>query len=400
MDFNPIILSIPLYFSLIAIEWIYDLVKKKGIYRMADAYANIGSGIFEQVTGVFAKVFTIGVYVFVYEQFRLMDIPTTWPYLILLWLAVDFSYYWAHRWSHTVNLFWMGHIVHHQSEDYNFSVALRQGVFQKVFTFWVYIPMAILGFDPTWFVIIGALNTVYQFWIHTEQIDRLGWFELIFNTPSHHRVHHGRNPKYIDKNHAGSLIIWDKLFGTFQAEEERPVYGVTKPAAHWDPVSAHFQPFSDMFRDLKKVKGMTNKIGILVNAPGWLPDEYGGMRYPSEVSKEEYVKFDVNPPSFLKAYLFVQFLFVLAASAYFLFSYTAQSGLTNLYWALGITFSITSLGLLFEMRKFAWLIEILRLIVLLIFLSLINDPLIKIIAYTLLFSSLLLMYKSKKLLTR
>ena len=125
MDFNPIILSIPIYFSLIAIEWIYDLVKKKGIYRMADAYANIGSGIFEQITGVFAKVFTIGVYVFVYEQFRLMDIPTTWPYLILLWLAVDFSYYWAHRWSHTVNLFWMGHVVHHQSEDYNFSVALR-----------------------------------------------------------------------------------------------------------------------------------------------------------------------------------------------------------------------------------------------------------------------------------
>lgn len=400
MDFNPIILSIPIYFSLIAIEWIYDLVKKKGIYRMADAYANIGSGIFEQITGVFAKVFTIGVYVFFYEHYRLFDIPTSWPYLILLWLAVDFSYYWAHRWSHTVNLFWMGHVVHHQSEDYNFSVALRQGAFQKVFTFWVYIPMAILGFDPTWFVIIGALNTVYQFWIHTEQIDRMGWFELIFNSPSHHRVHHGRNPKYIDKNHAGSLIIWDKLFGTFQAEEERPVYGVTKATEHWDPVSAHFQPFSDMFNDIRKVKGLNNKIAILLKAPGWLPDENGGMRFPTEVSKENYIKFNVDPPGYLKAYLFIQFLLVLAASAYFLFSYTSQSTLTNLYWALGITFSITSLGLLFELRKFAWLLEIIRLIVLLIFLSLVNDPFIKTIAYILAFSSLLLMYKSKKILTR
>ncbi len=367
---------------------------------MADAYANIGSGIFEQVTGVFAKVFTIGVYVFFYDRFRVFDIPTSWPYLILLWLAIDFSYYWAHRWSHTVNLFWLGHVVHHQSEDYNFSVALRQGAFQKIFTFWVYIPMAIVGFDPTWFVIIGALNTVYQFWIHTEQINKMGWFEVIFNTPSHHRVHHGRNPKYIDKNHAGSLIIWDKMFGTFQAEEETPVYGVTKPTAHWDPVSAHIQPFIDLIKSTRQVSGIKNKVAILYHSPGWFPEENGGVQFPPEVSKEDYTKFDVKPPSQLRAYLFIHFLFILSTTAYFLFSYSDQQVITNLYWAVGISFSIISLGLLFESRKYAWIIEVIRLLIILILASIIPSIWIKIVMYFVLISSLTLVYRSKKLLTR
>jgi len=366
MDFNPIILSIPIYFGLILIEWIYDLIKKKGIYRLADAYANISSGIFEQITGVFIKVFAIGIYVIFYDNFRIMEIPTTWPYLILMWLAVDFSYYWAHRWSHTVNLFWLGHVVHHQSEDYNFSVALRQGALQKVFTFWVYLPMAILGFDPTWFVIIGALNTVYQFWIHTEQIKKMGWFEYVFNTPSHHRVHHGRNPKYIDKNHAGSLIIWDKMFGTFQAEEDTPVYGVTRATERWDPVSAHIKPIKEMIMDMRSVSGLKNKLSIAINPPGWYPRELGGRKFAPEVEKATYVKFDVVVARKLQIYLFIHFLSVLAGTAYFLFTYTANSLQTNAFWALGLTISIISLGLLFESRKVAWFIEITRLLCLII----------------------------------
>lgn len=367
MDLNPVILSIPIYIALIAIEWTYDLIKNKGIYRLADAYANISSGIFEQITGVFAKVFTIGIYVFVYEHFRITDIPTTWPYLILMWILIDFSYYWAHRWSHVVNIFWMGHVVHHQSEDYNFSVALRQGALQKIFTFWVYLPMAVLGFDPVWFVIIGALNTVYQFWIHTEQINKMGWFGIIFNTPSHHRVHHGRNPKYIDKNHAGSLIIWDKMFGTFQAEEETPVYGVTNPTNHWDPVSSHVKPIKDLFSDMKKVKGFKNRILVLIKPPGWLPLENGGMRFPIDVKKDEYKKFDRRVSKKMQAYLILHFLLVLAATSAFLFSYIDQPLGRNIVWSILLIYSISALGLLFEGKKYAWWMELSRLIILFVF---------------------------------
>lgn len=400
MDFNPIILSIPIYFGLILIEWIYDLVKKKGIYRLADAYSNISSGVFEQITGVFAKVFTIGMYVFFYDHFRIMDIPTTWPYLILMWLVVDFSYYWAHRWSHSINLFWMGHVVHHQSEDYNFSVALRQGALQKFFTSWVFIPMAILGFDPTWFVIIGALNTVYQFWIHTEQIDKMGWFGIVFNTPSHHRVHHGRNPKYIDKNHAGSLIIWDKMFGTFQAEEETPVYGVTKPTEHWDPVSAHIQPIVDTFKDMGNVKGFGNKIAILYKPPGWYPKELGGRRYAPEVDRDNYTKFDVTVAPILQGYLFVHSLTLLAATAYFLFSYTQNDTLTNIYWAIALIYSIFSLGLLFESKKYAWIVELIRLFALLILGNMFISGWEKYLADIYLIASIIIIFKSRNLLTR
>ena len=364
MNINPVILSIPIYFGLIGIEWTYDLIRRKGIYRLSDAFGNISCGMFEQITGVFLKVLTIGIYVFIYDNFKITTLPTTWPFIILMRLVVDFLYYWAHRWSHTINLFWLGHVVHHQSEDYNFSVALRQGALQKVFTFWVYLPMAFLGFDPVWFVIIGALNTVYQFWIHTEQINRMGWFGLVFNTPSHHRVHHGRNPKYIDKNHAGSLIIWDKMFGTFVAEEETPVYGVTNPNGHWDPVSSHIQPFVDMFKDMQQIKSFGKKIAVLWMPPGWLPAENGGMRFPPEVDKSTYSKFSVKIDHTLSIYLFVHFLTILGGTAFFLFNFTNFEMGENLALSGMLIYSVISLGLLFEARKFAWIFEILRLLLL------------------------------------
>ena len=386
MNLSPVILSIPIYIALIAIEWTYDLIKKKKIYRLADAYANIGSGILEQVTGVFAIALSVGVYTLIYENFRLTDVPTTWPYLILLWILIDFCYYWAHRWSHGVNLFWMGHVVHHQSEDYNFSVALRQGALQKVFTFWVYLPLALIGFDPIWFVFVGALNTVYQFWIHTETIGKMGWFGILFNTPSHHRVHHGRNPKYIDKNHAGSLIIWDKMFGTFQAEEERPVYGITKPTNHWDPVSAHIQPIKDMFSDMASVKGIRNKILVALNPPGWLPRENGGMRYPPEVDNASYRKFDLRVRRSIQSYLLIQFVILLGFTAYFLFQFKTMPLEQGALFAFFLLFSLSTLGLLFEAKRWAYYLELFRqiLIALGAYLLLSSWPMYSILILTLL----------------
>ena len=215
MSINPVVLSIPIYFILIVLEWSVDLYKDKKRYNFRDALGNIGCGITQQLIGLFSKVGVIALYTFIYSNYRLFEIEHTWYWGVVLLLLIDFFYYWAHRMTHEINLFWVGHVVHHQSEAYNFSVALRQGTLQTFFTSSFFWPIAFLGFDPYWFLYLSAFNLLYQFWIHTEYIGKLGWFEYVFNTPSHHRVHHATDSKYIDKNHGGSLIIWDRMFGTF-----------------------------------------------------------------------------------------------------------------------------------------------------------------------------------------
>ncbi len=240
MNLNPIVLSIPIFFILIGIELLVERFSQRKLYRLPDAIANLSCGITSQLSGLFLRIFVIGIYQFLFENFALFTLEKTWLYWLALVLLVDFAYYWAHRMSHEINLFWGGHVVHHQSEDYNLSVALRQSSLQVVWTFAFSLPIAFLGFDTWDFALISAFNTLYQFWIHTEAINKLPkWVEFIFNTPSHHRVHHGRDPKYIDKNHAGSLIIWDRIFGTFQPEEEKPTYGITKPINSWNPICAN-----------------------------------------------------------------------------------------------------------------------------------------------------------------
>ena len=361
MDLNPIVLSIPIYLILIAIELIYDLITKRKLYRLNDAIANISCGITEQVTGVFVKVFTIAVYVFFYEQFRITEVPHTWYWAVILFIGVDFFYYWAHRYSHTVNLFWLGHVIHHQSEDYNFSVALRQGVFQKVFTAIFFIPLAIVGFDPEWFLYIGAFSTLYQFWIHTELIDKMGWFGYVFNTPSHHRVHHGRDPKYIDKNHGGTFIVFDRIFGTFQAEEERPTYGVTTPVQTFDPIKVHLIPFYQLGKDLWKVNGILNKLKVLFMPPGWLPIEDGGMRYPNEVDKKHYQKYDQKYSNGLGWYILTQYFIVLGISAMFLFTVKEYS-VFNLIFSFAVLLSVMAIGKISDNTSSAQYIEFIRLI--------------------------------------
>lgn len=361
MSLNPIVLSIPIFFVLIGIEVFYDRFAKKGVYRLNDALTNISCGITEQVSGVFAKVFTVTLFYLTYEHFRFFTIPTDWYWLVLLFLVVDFAYYWAHRWSHEVNLFWAGHVVHHQSEEYNLSVALRQGAFQKIFTAIIYLPIALVGFNPGWFLIIGAYNTLYQFWIHTQYVGKLGWLEYVFNTPSHHRVHHGRDPKYIDRNHAGSLIIWDRMFGTFQLEEEKPNYGITTPLASWNPVYAQVQHLGNIWEDFNRVSGFKNKFLVLFGKPGWLPDELGGPRKPQAVPAD-YQKFDTQVPLLVNVYVLVQYALLLGLSSYFLFQLSQFSLLEKIAFGSIIFFSSATLGMLLEGRSSAARTETLRLL--------------------------------------
>lgn len=358
---NPVILSIPIFFILIGMEVAYSRCKDRKLYRLNDAITNISCGIVEQLTGVFAKVFTVAAYYFIYTHFAIFELADTWYWILLCFIGVDFFYYWAHRMSHEVNLFWLGHIVHHQSEEYNLSVALRQSTFQKMFTFYFYFPMAVLGFKPEWFVLTGAFNLLYQFWIHTEVIKKMPrWYEYLFNTPSHHRVHHGRNPKYIDRNHAGTLMIWDRMFGTFQKEEEVPTYGITAPTNSWNPIVANIQPFVRLWNELKHIPGIIDKTKFVFAPPGWYPKSLGGFKPPLEVDKKTYRKYDVEISAQLNFYLFVQYVLVLGMTATFLFGMTAFTKIEQLVFASVLVGSVGILGMLFENKKRATSLESFR----------------------------------------
>ena len=354
-------LSIPIFFILIGIELLIERFTHKDLYRFPDAIANISCGITSQLSGLFLTFLGIGVYTILFEKFAFFSLQPTWYYWLLLFLLVDLAYYWGHRMSHEVNLFWGGHVVHHQSEEYNLSVALRQSSLQTVWTFAFNLPIALLGFDPLHFVLISAFNTLYQFWIHTETIEKMGWFEYIFNTPSHHRVHHGRNPKYIDKNHAGSLIIWDKMFGTFQPEEEKPTYGITKPINSWNPVFANFSHYVEMSKDMKRIPSWSDKIKYIFMKPGWLPASLGGYRAAPEVDRALYKKYETPAPMLLNLYVLFQFVLCLAGASLFLFFAKEFNLPEKAFISLLITLVVVNCGVLFENRSWGVYSERIRI---------------------------------------
>ncbi len=363
MNINPIVLSIPIFFILIGIELLVERFTHQKLYRFSDAIANLSCGITSQLSGLFLKIFGIGVYQYLFENFALVTLNRNWLYWVALVLLVDLAYYWAHRMSHEINLFWGGHVVHHQSEDYNLSVALRQSSLQVVWTFGFSIPIAFLGFRTIDFALISALNTLYQFWIHTETIGKMPrLIEFIFNTPSHHRVHHGRDPKYIDKNHAGSLIIWDRMFGTFQEEEEKPTYGITKPINSWNAIWANVSHYADMRNDLKSIPNWTDRIKYLFKKPGWLPDYLGGYRSPPPVDKSSYRKYETPSPLSLNLYVLFQYVLCLTGTAMFLFNADKFSLSEKAFITVLITVVVVNAGVLFEQRKWAKWLEWTRII--------------------------------------
>jgi alkylglycerol monooxygenase len=361
LNLNPIVLSIPIFFILIGIELLIERFTHKDLYRFPDAIANISCGITSQLSGLFLTFLGIGVYTILFEKFAFFSLQPTWYYWLVLFLLVDLAYYWGHRMSHEVNLLWGGHVVHHQSEEYNLSVALRQSSLQTVWTFAFNLPIALLGFDPLHFVLVSAFNTLYQFWIHTETIGKMGWFEYILNTPSHHRVHHGRNPKYIDKNHAGSLIIWDKMFGTFQPEEEKPTYGITKPINSWNPVFANISHYVEMSKDMKRIPSWSDKIKYMFMKPGWLPASLGGYRAAPEVDRAVFKKYVTPAPMLLNLYVLFQFVLCLAGASLFLFFAKEFTLPEKAFISLLITMVVVNCGVLFENRSWGVYSERIRI---------------------------------------
>ena len=362
MNINPIVVAIPVYFLLIGIEIIYQRVQAVKTYRLKDAMTNINCGVISQISGAFIMVILFSMYTYVEQEWAFFHTGVVWWAFPLAFIFFDFMYYWAHRLSHEINLFWGGHSVHHQSEEYNLTVALRQSSTQILWTFLFYLPLAMCGIDPLVFIAMQGINLLYQFWIHTESIKKLPrWYEAIFNTPSHHRVHHARNPKYIDKNHAGTLIIWDRLFGTFQAEEEKPEYGITKPLESWNPLWANFAHYVDIYKDFKRIPNFKDKLRLLVNKPGWLPESMGGYRAPQNI-EPNYKKFDNKTPVRLNVYVIVQFLLVMTGTLLFLYHVKNLENSAKITAAILIILSVASFGLLFENRRWSQVLEYIRIL--------------------------------------
>lgn len=267
-------LAIPGFVLLLVAEVIVTAIQQKDYYDAKDTASSLTMGIGNVVVGFVGKAIVFGAYSFIY-QFRLFTIDMThWWAWVVLFFADDFSYYWFHRISHSSRYFWASHVVHHSSQKYNLGTALRQtwtGNISGAFIFWLWLPL--VGFSPVAVMTMQAISLLFQFWIHTEHINKLpAPIEYLFNTPSHHRVHHGSDLAYLDKNHAGVLIIWDRLFGTFELERNRPTYGLTKNIDSHNPVRIAFHEWTDIARDLRRSGSLRNAFCYVFGPPGWSHD--------------------------------------------------------------------------------------------------------------------------------
>ncbi|MFN8316960.1 MAG: sterol desaturase family protein [Chitinophagales bacterium] len=357
-----VLYSIPAFFILIGLELLINYFKHQNRYRLNDSITNLSLGIGSQVVGTLTKVLVFGSYVWTYDHFAFFKLPDSVLVFFVCLVLYDFIYYWSHRWGHTVSLFWGAHIVHHQSEEYNLTVALRQPWFHSLIAFYLFLPLALLGFSPIILGSVAGINLVYQFWIHTEYIDKMPrWFEYIFNTPSHHRVHHAINPKYIDRNHAGMFMIWDRLFGTFQAEDENEKirYGITKTFGSWNPAWANVHFYTELWDKMKLVDGVGAKLALIFRKPGWNP-----VSMQEDVilpPSPDMLKYDKDTKSSARIYAVVQFGIVLMGSVMFLVKYPTLTLPYKLLFAGLIIFSIEVIGGLFENKKWAIYGEYLRL---------------------------------------
>jgi alkylglycerol monooxygenase len=382
MVLNVVQLAIPFFILLIILELFLNYWKKKKAYRLNDTITDLSCGIMSQIISLFTKLFSIGIFAYVAENHalqRYLPLPQipygplwTWkadgfvfyPSFTLSWvavfLAVDFLYYWVHRFSHEMNIFWAGHVVHHSSEEYNLAVALRQSSLHGLFTWVFFLPLPLLGVPWQMLFVCYGINLVYQFWIHTRFIGRFPYFiEYIFNTPSHHRVHHGRNAKYIDKNYAGVLIIWDRMFGTFQAEEEEPTYGLTVAVNSWNPVWVNIHFFIDIYKAIRKAKTAQDLWTALWGKPDNLP---GIENYPKkELTAPAY---DIPLPWGASLWATLQFILTLSAAFIvlnkpnLLFSY-------KLLAAFFIIFSLVNIGGLLELKSWTFTTQLVLAILLL-----------------------------------
>ncbi|XP_037092344.1 alkylglycerol monooxygenase-like [Pollicipes pollicipes] len=359
---NYIEQGIPYLVVLIVLEAVLYRLQGHRKPDIADVTGSMSQGMMQETMRYTLRGCEGWAYVYVWRHWRCFDVP--WDSPISFWLTmlgVDFGYYWFHRAAHEVNIVWASHQVHHSSEHYNLSTAFRQSFVQQYFSWGVYLPLALLGVAPSMFFTHAQFNLLYQFWIHTEMVKSIGPLEHVLNTPSHHRVHHGSNVKYLDKNYAGVLIIWDRLFGTFCWEEETPTYGLVHNIESYDVWTIQLAHFRWIASDVRQQVGWKNKMKRLLYGPGWVPGTGrlgDASTFPEPDPKRP--RFDTTVPGWLRAYVFVHFMLVMVPSANFAQNHLVYPVPICLLYSAALMFMITCLGWLLDGARLAPVAELLR----------------------------------------
>ena len=316
-----ILYAVPFFFVLIAVELLADRWRAMHTYRLADTISSLSAGVLSTTTGLLTKGVGLITYALALKYLALLQLPedSLWVWLFAF-VLYDFCYYWHHRLGHERNVLWAAHSVHHQSEDYNLSTALRQTSTGFVLGWVFYLPMAVLGVPLPVFVTVATVNLLYQFWVHTRHVPKLGWVEWCFVTPSNHRAHHAQNALYMDRNYGGVFIIWDRLFGTFQQEDdaEPVIFGVTTPLHSWNPLWANWQFYGQLLADAQRTERWRDKLRIWFMPTGWRPADVAAKYPMSKPDLSRFEKFEVPLPFRQQVYLASQFAVYVALGSYLL----------------------------------------------------------------------------------
>jgi alkylglycerol monooxygenase len=342
-----IVLATPVFLGLIAIEFAWGRARKRNTYRLNDAINSISLGMLSQISAVLTRLFRVGIYTAIYGAVAMWHSEAFWTsgfgWLLAL-VFYDLCYYWFHRISHQSAIFWASHVVHHQSQEYNLSTALRQTSSGALLGWIFYVPMALAGVPPLVFGVVALVDLLYQFWVHTEHVPKLGWFDRWFCSPSNHRVHHAVNDRYIDRNHGGILIVWDRIFGTFVEEDEKCVYGTRAPLNSWDPLWSNAEVYWALAKDCWHARNWADKVRVWFKAPGWRPADVAA-RFPRQafdIAKVECF----HPPmaTGLAGFACVQFLLLLAGAVVFLWNADAMPLSRSVVWLAALGAGLWSLG--------------------------------------------------------
>jgi sterol desaturase/sphingolipid hydroxylase (fatty acid hydroxylase superfamily) len=353
MQVDAVVVAIPVFFALIGLEALVGRWLRRGSPPIDDLVGNLGCGVLQQLVQVFLRSTLFAAYFWVYAHHRLFSIPTNpWTWL-LCFAGVDFLAYWSHRLGHRVAIFWAVHEVHHQSEDLSLAVSLRVPAFD--FYSWALdLPLAFLGFSPSMYLGASAFVSIYGFWTHTRAIGSLGPLDSILVTPFNHRLHHARNPQYLDRNYGHVLVVWDKLLGTFVTESEEPVYGTQEPLRSWNPVWANVRYWTELIAKVRRLPRWTDRLRVLVMPPGWSPR--GGPEL-GDVSCERGA---LGVGAVKRAYAVAQFFLALLGTVALL-NAQARLGIEALaICAAAVTATVAVSGGMLDGRRWASRLELVR----------------------------------------
>jgi alkylglycerol monooxygenase len=359
-----ILYAIPFFFLMILIELAYGAWRGRNTYRLNDTINSLSMGSLSRLQSFVILGFSGVIYEWTVTHYQFSQLPDTeiWVW-ISCFIGYDFAYYWKHRFGHEVALFWGSHVAHHQSEDYNLATALRQTSID-FYGFLFYLPFFILGYPAEILFTVVSLNLIYQFWVHTQHVPKLGPIEWVFVTPSNHRVHHARNASYVDKNYGGVFILWDQLFGSFQDEldSEPAVFGLRKPLNSWNPLWANIHVYWHLILDLIKAPGLANKLKIIFMPPGWQPD---GMKTSCKNAQNPVdltAKFDPIISSFTAYYVLTQFVFTTTISLFVLINSSTLSYGVLILAVATFAFSLYVHGIWLDSKPFGFGLELTRLV--------------------------------------